>query len=309
MIDLHIHSTYSDGTYSPAEIVQMAEEKGLYAIALTDHDTVEGISTLYTAAINSHVKVIPGVEVSVTWPEVNIDAGDNGGSMHILGYFPDGITASHSAFTQLKEIQDARARRNPQIIQKLQDCGCDITYEEVCDIAGGTVIGRPHIATVLCQKSYATSMDDAFNRYLKKGAAAYVHRNIMTDEKAIDMIHHAGGIAVLAHPDSISVKHMDELESIIKRLAGYGLDGIEVLYTSYTQYENNAYKTYAEKYNLYTTGGTDFHGENKKDIHLGTGFGNLHVPDEWYDILYSGINTETEKENNSVTDKILIDIL
>ncbi|MGD8989694.1 MAG: PHP domain-containing protein, partial [Syntrophobacterales bacterium] len=187
-IDLHTHSSYSDGSFSPGQLVQLAKDKGLRAIALTDHDTVAGLEEALAAGKELEVEVVPGVEISAQYPP---------GTMHILGYY---VQPSHPELLRdLEKLQKARAARNPKIIERLQALGLEISWTEVLNLSGGQV-GRPHIAQVLLHRGYVSSINEAFSRYLKKGAIAYVEKFRFPPDEAIAMIRNAGGLAALAHP-------------------------------------------------------------------------------------------------------------
>jgi len=256
-IDLHTHSSYSDGSLSPRELVQLAKERGLRAIALTDHDTVAGLEEAVAAGGELGVEVVPGVEVSAQYPP---------GTMHILGYY---LHASHPELLgALKKLQQARAARNPKIIQRLQALGLEITTTEVLDLSSGQV-GRPHIARALVNKGYVSSIDEAFSRYLKKGAVAYVEKFRFPPEEAIAMIRGAGGIAVLAHPFTLGMDKPDELALLVHELAEMGLEGIEVLYPGHTEEMVFIYEDVAKRLGLICTGGSDFHGNFRDHSYLG----------------------------------------
>jgi predicted metal-dependent phosphoesterase TrpH len=256
-IDLHTHSSYSDGSLSPRELVQLAKEKKLRAIALTDHDTVAGLKEAAAAGVELDVEVVPGVEISAQYPP---------GTMHILGYY---LNPAHPDLLEaLKKLQQARADRNPKIIQRLQALGLDISTNEVLDLSAGQV-GRPHIAKALVNKGYASSIDEAFSRYLKKGAVAYVEKFRFPPDEAIDIIRKAGGIAVLAHPFTLGINKPDELALLVQELAEVGLEGIEVFYPGHTKEMVVIYEEVAARLGLVCTGGSDFHGNFRDHFHLG----------------------------------------
>ncbi|OAQ19831.1 PHP domain-containing protein [Thermosulfurimonas dismutans] len=273
MIDLHTHSTASDGTYSPAELVQLAKDVSLSALALTDHDTVEGLGEAMAAARELGVPFVPGVEISVKF--------DGPGHCHILGYFVD--ADSPVLRETLGLLQRAREERNRKMMEKLQSLGVDITLEELEDQAKGE-IGRPHFAALLVKKGVVKSVGEAFEKYLKKGAPAYVPKARLTAEEAFSAIRAAGGLAVLAHPIHLKLSP-EELVRYVEELKAFGLDGIEAYYTDHTKQFTTLCLEIARRYDLVPTGGSDFHGHNKPDIKLGRGFGNLSVPDECYERL------------------------
>jgi len=256
-IDLHTHSSHSDGSLSPRQLVQLAKDRRLRAIALTDHDTVAGLEEALEAGKELGVEVVPGVEISAQYPP---------GTMHILGYY---LRASNRELLgALKKLQQARAARNPKIIQRLQGLGLEITTTEVLDLSGGQV-GRPHIAKALVNKGYVSSIDEAFSRYLKKGAVAYVEKFRFPPEEAIAIIRRAGGIAVLAHPFTLGINKVDELVLLVHELAKIGLEGIEVFYPDHTEEMAIVYEDVAKRLGLVCTGGSDFHGNFRDHSDLG----------------------------------------
>lgn len=265
-IDLHTHSTASDGTYTPSDLIHYAKTKGLRAVALTDHDCIDGIDEAVHVGWEIGLEVIPGLEISADFSD---------GSMHLLGYFVD---RSNPAFlTRLSALQQARKERNPKIVAKLRDQGMDLSYEEVEAVSGGGQVGRPHIARLLMEKGYVPTMADAFDRYLKKGAPAYVPRARFSPEESIELIHAAQGLAVLAHPSTLKVSP-DRLDRVMERLCAGGLDGLEVYYSTYSDEESRTYAELAARWELIPTGGSDFHGAHKPHIDLGIGRGDLRIP-------------------------------
>ena len=266
-IDLHIHTTESDGSLTPSQVVRYAKEKGLKAIAITDHDTIHGNEEAIKEGISAGVEVIPGVEISVDYSQ---------GTMHMLGYF---ITTEDPILNEkLTLLQDSRADRNPKIIEKLNKLGLSLTYDEVVQVSGGGQVGRPHIAQILMKKGYTKSIKEAFDKYLGKGAPAYLDKFRLSAVEAITMITDAGGIPVLAHPFTLHLKSSDELDALLKKLVNQGLQGLEVYYSEHDERKTSSYRLLAKRYNLAITGGSDFHGKNMKGIDLGTGRGNLKIP-------------------------------
>lgn len=257
-VDLHMHTTHSDGTLTPEELVKRAKLRNVDCIALTDHDTVSGIREAKEAGARLGVEVIAGVEISVIFPP---------GTMHILGYFVD--TANETLLNGLKLVQDARLKRNPMIIEKLNKLGIKITLDEVIAESGGDQIGRPHFARVLIKKGYAQDAQDAFNKFLAKGSPAYVDKRNITSETAIRMIHAAGGVASLAHPKQTKLKEAKDFEAEIAKLADQGLNGLEVFSSCQSRDEAAYYKQVADRFGLITTGGSDFHGDNRPNVDLG----------------------------------------
>lgn len=253
-----MHTTHSDGTLTPEELIKRAKSRNLDCVALTDHDTVSGIGEAKEAGLKFGVEVIAGVEISVIFPP---------GTMHILGYFID--PENPALLEGLKLVQDARAKRNPQIIEKLGKLGVKITLEEVIAESGGDQVGRPHFARVLVKKGYAQDAQDAFNRFLAKGAPAYVDKRNMTSETAIRMIRTAGGVASLAHPKQLKLKDEKEFEAEIAKLSDEGLSGMEVFSSCQSREEAAYYKKVSDRFGLVTTGGSDFHGANRPNVDLG----------------------------------------
>ncbi|MCK5185960.1 MAG: PHP domain-containing protein [Deltaproteobacteria bacterium] len=266
-IDLHIHTTESDGTLTPSQVVRYAKEKGLKAVAITDHDTIHGNEEAIKEGMSEGVEVIPGVEISVDYSP---------GTMHMLGYF---ITTEDPILNEkLALLQDSRADRNPRIIEKLNKLGLSLTYDEVVQVSGGGQVGRPHMAQVLMKKGYTKSIKEAFDKYLGKGAPAYLDKFRLSAVEAITMITDAGGIPVLAHPFTLYCKSSDELDALVEKLVNQGLQGLEVYYSEHDERKTSSYKLLAKRYNLAITGGSDFHGKNMKGIDLGTGRGKLKIP-------------------------------
>ncbi len=269
-IDLHSHSTASDGSFSPSELVAKAEEIGLSALALTDHDTLSGIPEfIESASKHNLIEAIPGVEVSVELM---------GKEVHIVGLFVD--YNSEPLSEMLCEIRNHRNQRNELIITKLQGMGYDITLQELLDIAGGESIGRPLLAKILIEKGYFTEVQEVFDKCLKRGAPAYCARVLPSPEKAIKEIHNAGGVAIWAHPLYRTANDRAYLRKVLRELTKFGIDGMEGYYTSFTDAQSRAVHDVAEEFSLLISGGSDFHGTNQKGIELGKGYGELTVPYE-----------------------------
>ncbi len=285
MVDLHTHSTFSDGTFAPAGLAAEAARIRLGGIALTDHDTVDGNPSFLKAAAEHGVRAIAGVEISaeLTHPE---QRSGRDSELHILGFFPRWSGETASTLASLAEIRRNREERNPQIIRKLQELGHDITYEEVRAVAGNDVVGRPHIAAVMVSKGIVREPQEAFTKFLGTNARAYVPKRIFTPEKAIAVIRDAGGLPVLAHPKLLNISSEQTLRTFVRSLIAHGLRGIEAYYPVHDARATNLYKRIAAEYGLLVTGGTDFHGANKPDIKLGSGFGGVHTPDECLDALF-----------------------
>ena len=265
--DLHTHTTASDGSDSPSEVIRLAVNSGLAAIAVTDHDTVAGLPEAYRTAEKLGIEMLSGMELSVQISH---------GTLHVLGYlFDPGSPALNQV---LKQVQSARATRNPLILERLKDLGRPISQSELEEMGKGGQIGRPHIARAMVYHGYVNSVGEAFARYLKKGAPAYVPKSILSPEKAITTIHEAGGLAVLAHPISLEFKTPARLDELVAKWAEQGLDGIECYYSMHSKELTDLCLSLCRKYDLVPTGGSDYHGKAKPRIKLGSGTGKLRVP-------------------------------
>jgi 3',5'-nucleoside bisphosphate phosphatase len=265
-VDLHVHSTASDGSLSPQDLVAQAKAQGLRAIALTDHDTTAGLDEALAAGAALDLEVIPGIEIS---------AEHTPGSMHILGLF---IDHRHPQLDgQLTILKQARAERNPQIIARLQKMGLAITMAEVQQVSGGGQVGRPHIAQVLLNKGYVASFVEAFDRYLGNHGPAYVNKFRFAPQKAIAMITAAGGIAALAHPFSLEYSSTRHLKMILQQLQEWGLTALEVFYPEHPPEKQAIYQSLAQELGLLLTGGSDYHGAIKPEVKIGLVGPNQHV--------------------------------
>lgn len=261
-VDLHIHSTESDGRLSPAEVVRKSAEAGLTVIALADHDTVDGIVPALEAAESfPRLKVIPGVEISTDAPK---------GDIHVLGYFIDythpGLMAT------LASLRKSRRERARAMIAKLKRLDIHIDWQRVQEIAGSGLIGRPHLAQAMLEKGYITSIKEAFTKYIAWGGPAYVTRHKITPAEAVALIVKANGLPVLGHPS-----YINDPEMMITELKAAGLVGLEVYYKDYTEETRKSLARLAGKYDLITTGGSDYHG---LDDSTETMIGAADVPEE-----------------------------
>ena len=261
-IDLHTHSTASDGVYAPGELVRHAKDGGLRVLALTDHDTTDGLDEAAQAAAKLDIDFIPGIEI-------NTDV--SGGEVHVLGYF---MEYQRPAFQEkIKVLRDARERRGQRMVELLNEHGINVAWERVRAIAEGAV-GRPHVAKALLEAGYVQTIGEAFDRYIGTGRFAYVPRYRMTPEDAVRLIASANGLPVLAHP--IDLPGLDELRNWLPSLCAAGMVGLETYYGPYTAANEQALLALANKYRLIPTGGTDFHGPG---IHP-TPLGGRFVPHE-----------------------------
>lgn len=268
MIDLHMHSTFSDGTLPPEALAELAGGFGLSAIALTDHDSMGGLDRFLTACTEQGVRGIPGVEISA-----QVDKG----TMHILGYFVDHEDAGLEEV--LQRIRGGREERNREMLAKLNGMGCALHWDEVSVHAGEEVVGRPHFAMAMQARGHVADKMEAFDRYLAKGKPAYAERYRLSPADGIAVIRQAGGVAVLAHP--LTLKLTDKaLRRRLGELREMGLQGLEVYYSEHTPAMEQRYGAMARELGLALTGGSDFHGDANPKIRMGIGFGRLRVPDE-----------------------------
>jgi 3',5'-nucleoside bisphosphate phosphatase len=265
-LDLHLHTTHSDGSCTPTEVVDMAHRAGVTALAITDHDITTGLAEATLTGQQHGIEVIPGVEISSTLGNAEL---------HILGYFLDWQDTGFDG--RLKTLRDSRHRRNPQIIERLQALGIDLTYDAVRALAGSDSVGRPHIARALMDKGVVTSAKEAFDRFLAEGKPAYVPRDLPSPAEAIGWIKAARGLAVLAHPTWVRVTDQS-LVDLVRQLKADGLDGVEVYYSTHAARQTREYLSLAQQLGLLVTGGSDFHGLTKPDIEVGIGKGSLHIP-------------------------------
>lgn len=270
-IDLHVHSNASDGTLTPTELVSLAVKKQLAAFALTDHDTVRGITEAVAAAreFQEHgiqIQVIPGTELSAAY---------SGRDIHILGLMID--YQNQEFITALDATLEERSQRNQKMVKNLQNAGIDITMDKLVQADPGAVITRAHFAKYLTQHGYTRSTQEAFVKYLDSKGPYYVPRNYLSPEEAIGLIRLAGGISVLAHPLLYKLSK-EELDHLVCSLKALGLAGIETFYSSNTGFDESDVRKLAGKYQLLMTGGSDFHGANKPLLEMGSGRGNLKIP-------------------------------
>ena len=254
-VDLHIHTTASDGRFSPEEIIRKSAGFGMSTVAITDHDTIAGIApALEVARDFPQLTVIPGVEISTDTP---------GGEVHILGYFIDYRDSELKA--ALERFRNSRLTRAQGMIAKLGNLGVDINWQRVKEIAGDGSVGRPHIALAMLEKGYIKSFGEAFTKYIGYGGTAYVERYKMTPEEAVKLVLQAKGLPVLAHPFSV-----EDSEAMIIRLKSVGLIGSEAYYKDYTASKIRNLVSLAEKYNLIATGGSDYHGlDDDSEVKIG----------------------------------------
>lgn len=279
-VDLHVHSTRSDGTLTPTELVNYALEKNLSAFALTDHDTVDGIDEAIEAAHGKDIRVIPGIEYSTEYRNRDV---------HIVGLFID--HKSPVFIDYLNRFKQSRLDRNYKLCANLQGIGFDITYEALVDMFPDAVITRAHYARFLIDKGYVKSFNEAFERYLGDHTPYFVHREKITPKEVIEVTQKAGGVPILAHPTLYKLGK-EQLDLLVSTLKEQGIMGIECIYSTYTNAEEREIKALAKKYDLLPSGGSDFHGGTKPGLDLGCGYGKLFVPEEYMTMLESATHMQ-----------------
>ena len=278
-IDLHIHTTASDGTFTPEQVISHAHQLKLKAIAITDHDTVAGSKEALGSGVPPSLGFLTGVEISATPPPFYPGSG----SFHLLGY---SIRLDDPNLNRtLEKLQQARKNRNPAIINRLNELGISITLDEVRKEAGVGQLGRPHIAQLMVKKGVVASINEAFDQFLGTGKPAYVDKQRVECFKAIKIILNAGGVPVLAHPGLLDYKTENQLDELIGKLKKAGIQGVEVYYSGHTPDQTRLYAALAQRHDLLMTGGSDFHGAIQPEIEMGSGQGDLIVPYELFEKL------------------------
>lgn len=275
-IDLHIHSTASDGSDTPSAIAEKAASLHLAAFALTDHDTLDGLEEAEKAAQRVGIPFVRGCEISTSteW-----------GEAHLLGlWIPHETERLAELQSTLSSVRDARTERNIRMIEKLQNLGMDVTYEELAALAGNSVIGRPHVAKLLCQKGIVKTSKEAFQQYLAKGKPAYTSRKLMPPEQAVELLKRSGAMIAMAHPRLLKAS-LEDLEKLIASLVPLGLDALEAYHSEHNASDVRVCIDLAKKYGLVLTGGSDYHGASKPLVRMGYGKGSLCVSRGIYDNL------------------------
>jgi len=275
-VDLHTHSTASDGSLTPTELITHAIEKGLSVIAITDHDTQQGITEARERAATEPIDLIAGTELSLDY--------DIGGMHLVVLWLEPGAGPLQD---RLDELRVGREQRNHRIVEILNDAGMAITIEEVAEESGGGSTGRPHIAAVMVQKGFAPDIRTAFDEWLGNNRAAYVSRQRLSPEDAIDLARRSGAVPILSHPHTLGIHTAPVMAALLERLRDSGLVGLEAYYASYRQHERQGYAHLARRFGLIPSGGSDFHGTYKPGLELGTGYGDLVVPESVVEELRS----------------------
>jgi predicted metal-dependent phosphoesterase TrpH len=277
VIDLHTHSTVSDGSERPQRIVDLAAAAGCTAVALTDHDSLDGVAEARAAADRLGLTLVPGCEVSCRKPPPPAGGRPVAGSVHVLVYFVE--PGEGPLQDELVALRRDRAERNRRLRARLAELGVPVDYEAMVAEAGGEAgLGRPHFARALVRAGAADDIDDAFDRFLADGAAAYVPKSRLSAAEVARLATASGAVAVLAHPLTLGLDP-SALERVVRELAEAGLGGLEAVYGRYTTDERRGLRRMAERCGLVATGGSDYHGTFKPDLEVGTGLGDLHVPD------------------------------
>ena len=266
MIDMHVHSAASDGTFSPSALLAEAKKAGLAAMALTDHDTMDGIEEAAEAAEKLDIELVAGVEISADYKDREI---------HVLGYYLSKEYPKLKA--KLEEFRNFRDTRNVRMVQRLQEEGFSITMDQLTEKFPDSVLTRAHISKYLCETGQLPDTKTAFAKYLGENCCCYIQRPKITPVEAVKLIREAGGLAVLAHPVLCNLTP-EELKQMIQEMKDAGMCGIEAVYSENTPEDEQNMRKLAEEYGLLVSGVSDFHGTNKPDIRLGTGKGNLHIP-------------------------------
>ncbi len=267
MIDLHVHSTASDGTLSPAQVAETAVSHNLTAIALTDHDTIDGIPEIMSCKAASSIEIIPGIELSCYYENREI---------HILGLFAD--YQDPDFIQRLEELKEARKNRNLRMIQLMQADGIPVTYKKLLHGSPNSVITRAHFARVLVEEGVCKDKEQAFRKYIGVGCKYYLPKERVTCEMAMEILKNYCKIPVLAHPLIYKLGYR-KIEELLEYLKPLGLYGMECYHSSNNSYESKILREMAERHGLLISGGSDFHGANKSDIQIGKGRGGLAIPE------------------------------
>jgi predicted metal-dependent phosphoesterase TrpH len=279
--DLHVHSSRSDGTVPPADVVRLARDAHLDAVALTDHDTLDGAAEAADAAARIGIRFVPGVELSIP----------HDGTFHLVALGVD--PASADLVRVAEALREGRGPRNAEIVERLRALGLDVTLEEVVREAGGDVVARPHIARVLVRRGFARDAQDAFDRWLAKGRPAYVDRPRPTLAEAVAAARRAGGATVVCHPHTLGFRDDDSFVAFLASCRDAGVDAVEVRTGRTSEADERRWESIADRAGLLPSGGSDFHGENKPELKVGSGRGRLRVPTRWLDALLDRARSRT----------------
>lgn len=289
LVDLHLHTNFSDGALSPQELIDYVKKLNVGVIAVTDHDEIGANLPARNYGEKQGIEVIAGVELSIEYQL------KGRGHLHIVGLFIDPL--NQELCRTLDRLKKARVSRAREIIEKLSALGLPVSYNELEKIVGKGSAGRPHAAALLVRKGIVSSFHEAFKEYLSKGCPAYVAKRKLKIEPAVELIHQAGGLAILAHPISLGFSAYKRTGAEILKLKKLGIDGVEAYYCSHDRYFTNWLLEFAKKNDLAVSGGSDFHGATKPDIQPGVGRGNLHVPVKIIDELKKRVSKKSPQKN------------
>ncbi len=260
MFDLHVHTTASDGEYSPSEIVKLAKESGISTIAITDHDTIDGLTEGILSGLEEKIEVIPGIEIGAAYPD---------GKLHILGYFID--FTDNTFKNKIQYLKEIREDRNYRLLQEFNSNGINISMDDILKYANNNVVGKPHFARAILEKGYVTNYEDVFTNYFNKEPYKNIKREKITPKEVIDTLNYAGAVIIVAHPVTLN-KQGKELEDVIVELKSLGVDGIECFNSIHTKEETDELLNIARNNDLLITSGSDYHGPHiKPNILLGCG--------------------------------------
>jgi predicted metal-dependent phosphoesterase TrpH len=273
-VDLHAHSTASDGSDAPAHLVELALEAGLGSLAVTDHDTQQGVAEALAASSTTDLELIPGVELSL---------GYDRGGMHLVVLWL--IPGNGPLQDRLAALRDGRDVRNLEIVRRLTSVGMPVTIDEIEDEAGGGSVGRPHIAAVMVARGYVPDIRTAFDLWLGAGKPGYVGRDRLDPVEAIGLARESGGVPILAHPHTLGITTAADMADLLVWLKRAGLVGLEAFYGAYRRHERDGYADLARRFGLIPSGGSDYHGTYKPGLMLGSGYGDLVVTDALLDEL------------------------
>ena len=269
LCDLHSHTTASDGSYSPEELVQYAKEKGLYALAVTDHDTVDGLQRAVDEGARISQRVIPGIEITTAL---------DGCEIHVVGLFVD--YRNPVFYNRVKKLSKTREDRNKKMMRKLIESGFNITEEDLARFSG-SILTKAHIGQILVERGYAKTVPEAMNTYLRKGGIAYTEREVPTPDETVKIIHNANGLAFVAHTNQIDKRDRDHSCAICRRILQMGADGLETRYCEFDDDWRIRTEDIANEFGCLRSGGSDFHGSFKKGLDLMNGYGDLQVPADY----------------------------
>jgi predicted metal-dependent phosphoesterase TrpH len=285
MIDLHSHSTASDGSMTPAELAAYAAGKGLAAFALTDHDTIEGIEEALEAGKRCGIEVIPGIETTTV---------AEGCDVHIVGLFFNPM--SPGIKSQAAQMAKSRDDRNRSMVQQLEKAGVDIHWSDFLKWEGRS-IAKAHVAEILIERGYASNLKEAITKYMAKGTVGYVRRRTPEPAEVVDVMHQAGGLAIIAHINQIDRKNWDHGEAVCRSIIEVGADGLETLYSEYDEVWRDRAEALRREYGLLASGGSDFHGSFKPGLDLGCGYGELAVPIQFLNEMKKKLKIEELSQN------------